>query len=95
MHATIASTSMHVPTVAIAYSDKTHGIIGKMLGQDKCIIDIKELNYESLISKINDACENREKIKKELEVKIPMVKERAMLNGKLVKELLDSLNNPK
>ena len=91
MHATIASTSMLVPTVGIAYSHKMHGIIGEMLGQEKYIVDIKELNYESLISTINDAWENREKIRKELEVKIPMVKEKAMLNGKLVKELLDSL----
>lgn len=92
MHATIASTSMLVPTVAIAYSHKMHGIIGEMLGQEKYIIDIKRLNYESLISKINDTWDNREKIKKELEMKIPMVKEKAMLNGKLVKELLDPLN---
>jgi colanic acid/amylovoran biosynthesis protein len=91
MHATIASTSMFVPTVGIAYSHKMYGIIGEMLGQEKYIIDIKELNYESLISKINDAWENREKIRKGLEVKIPMVKEKAMLNGELVKELLDSL----
>ena len=92
MHATIASTSMLVPTVGIAYSHKMHGIIGEMLGQEKYVLNIKELSYESLISKINDAWENREKIKKELEMKIPMVKEKAMLNGKLVKELLDSLN---
>ena len=95
MHATIASTSMLVPTVGIAYSHKMHGIIGEMLGQEKYVIDIKELDYESLISTINDAWENREKIRKELEVKIPQVKEKAMLNGKLVKELVDSLNNPK
>jgi polysaccharide pyruvyl transferase WcaK-like protein len=93
MHATIAATSMLVPTVGIAYSHKMHGIIGEMLGQKKYILDIKDLDYESLISTINDAWENRDKIRKELEVKIPMVKEKAMLNGKLVKELLDSLKS--
>lgn len=92
MHATIAATSMLVPTVGIAYSHKMHGIIGEMLGQKKYLLNIKELSYESLISTVNDAWENREKIRKELEVKIPMLKEKAMLNGKLVKELLDSLN---
>ena len=91
MHATIASTSMLVPTVGIAYSHKMHGIIGEMLGQERYVLDIKELDYESLMSKIYDAWENREVIKRELKVKIPMVKEKAMLNGKLVKELLDSL----
>lgn len=91
MHATIASTSMLVPTIGIAYSHKMYGVIGKMLGQERYVLDIKELDYDSLISTINDAWENKEKIKKELEMKIPIVKERAMLNGKLVKELLNSL----
>jgi polysaccharide pyruvyl transferase WcaK-like protein len=66
MHATIASTSMLVPTVGIAYSHKMYGIIGEMLGQKKYIIDIKELDYEGLMLKINDAWKNKDKIKKEL-----------------------------
>ena len=90
MHATIASTSMLVPTVAIAYSDKTHGIIGKMLGYEPYVLDAKDLSYDKLISKINDAWENREEIKKDLNVKIKTIKERALLNGKLVKEVVDS-----
>ena len=93
MHATIASTSMLVPTIGIAYSHKMHGIIGKMLGQEKYVLNIDELEYETLISKVNDAWENREMIKKELETKIPKIKNKAMLNGKYVKDLLDSLEN--
>lgn len=93
MHATIASTSMFVPTVGIAYSHKMHGIIGKMLGQEKYVVNIDELEYETLVSKINDAWENREMIKRELEIKIPEIKNKAMLNGKYVKDLLDSLEN--
>jgi polysaccharide pyruvyl transferase WcaK-like protein len=95
MHATIASTSMHVPTVAIAYSDKTHGIIGTMLGYEAYVLDIKDLSYDKLISKINDAWENRYKMKKDLEMKMPEIKEKAMLNGKLVKKLIDFLEFPK
>jgi colanic acid/amylovoran biosynthesis protein len=92
MHATIASTSMLVPTVGIAYSHKMHGIIGKMLGQEKYILDVQDLNYEGLKSKIYDAWQNREAIREELALKIPQLKEKALLNGKLVKELVaDSL----
>lgn len=91
MHAMIASTSMLVPTVAIAYSDKTHGIIGKMLGYEKYVLDIKDLSYDKLISVIDDVWVNREEIKKDLEVKIPEIKEKAMLNGKLIKEVMDTL----
>ena len=91
MHATIAATSMLVPTVGIAYSHKMHGIIGKMLGQEKYILDVKDLNYEGLKSKVYDAWQNREGIREELVLKIPQLKEKALLNGKLVKELADSL----
>jgi len=91
MHATIASTSMLIPTVAIAYSDKTHGIIGKMLGYEKYVLDVKDLSYDKLISKIDDAWEDRDVIKKDLEMKIPEIKEKAMLNGKLIKEVVDTL----
>jgi colanic acid/amylovoran biosynthesis protein len=90
MHATIASTSMLVPTIGIAYSHKIYGIVGEMLGQKEYILDVKELTYESLISRIDEVWKNREKIKKQLEIKVPQVKERAMLNGKLVKELLSA-----
>ena len=82
---------MLVPTVAIAYSDKTHGIIGEMLGYEAYVLDIRDLSYDRLISKINDAWENRDKIRKELDVKIPLVKENAMLNGKLVKDVLNDI----
>ena len=91
MHATIASTSMLVPTVATAYSDKMHGIIGKMLGYEAYVLDIRDLSYDRLISKMDDAWENREEIKKDLEMKIPEIKEKAMLNGKLIKEVVDTL----
>ena len=90
MHATIASTSMLVPTIGIAYSHKIYGIVGEMLGQKEYILDVKELTYESLVSKIDTVWKNRETIKKQLEIKVPQVKEKAMLNGKLVKELLNA-----
>jgi len=88
MHATIASASMLVPTIAIAYSHKTHGIIGKMLGQEKYAVDIKNLDYAALISKIDDVYNNRDKIRKDLESKMDYVKERALLNAKLVRDLV-------
>lgn len=88
MHATVASTSMFVPTIAIAYSHKTPGIMGKMLGQEKYVLDIKNLDYNTLISKIEDAWNNKEKIKNDLEYKMDDIKERALLNAKLVRDLV-------
>jgi len=92
MHATIASTSMLVPTIAIAYSSKTHGIIGKMLGQEELVIDIRKLKSDELLSelksKINYAYENRDSIRNNLREKIKMMRNLASLNGVLVKNLL-------
>lgn len=90
MHATIASTSMLVPTIGIAYSHKMYGIIGQMLGQDKYIININELNYDILSAKIKDIWTNRKKVKNELETKVPIIKQKALLSGEYVKGLLDT-----
>lgn len=96
MHSTIASTSMLVPTVGIAYSHKMYGIIGQMLGQEKYILNINELESDKLYSIINETWESRDEIIAELKIKIPEIKEKALLNGKYVKELIDSLkvDNP-
>jgi len=88
MHALTASTSMHVPTVSIAYSRKTPEIMGKMLGQERYVLDIKELDYDTLTSTINDAWNHREEIRKDLAPKIEAMKERALWNAKLVKDLV-------
>ena len=92
LHLGILAISMHVPTIFISYHHKTHGIIGRMLGQEKYIIDLKDLTHENLVSKLEDAWRNREEIRKELETKIPIIRKLSMLNGKLVKNLLETLN---
>jgi len=40
MHSTIASTSMSVPTIAIVYGHKSHGVLGDVMGQGKYIREI-------------------------------------------------------
>lgn len=85
MHSVIASTSMNVPTICIAYSNKAHGIIGNMLGYKKYVIDINEMDYDTLIYTINDVWNNRWIIKKELKKKITEIKKLALLNEKIIK----------
>lgn len=91
MHSTIASTSMLVPTVGIAYSHKMHGVIGQMVGLEPYIIDVNDLTSDIMMKKIESVWNSRENIHKELSIKIPVIKEKAFLNGKYVKELCDSL----
>lgn len=84
MHSTIASTSMLVPTIAIAYSHKTHGIIGELLKQEEYVIDIKEFHYEKIITTIYKLWDKKENVKEQLQKEIPLIKENSLLTAKLV-----------
>jgi polysaccharide pyruvyl transferase WcaK-like protein len=87
MHSNIASTSMHVPTIALAWSHKYYGIM-KMLGQEKYVCDVMTTNLNELISKTNDAWHNRNEIRKELASKTTELEKSALFGGILVKRLL-------
>jgi polysaccharide pyruvyl transferase WcaK-like protein len=72
MHAAIASASVGVPVVPLAYSVKTHGIFGSMLGQDDLIVDIRasasqEELADRLAVKIDDCWARRGDIGQQLE----------------------------
>jgi colanic acid/amylovoran biosynthesis protein len=88
-HSAISAAMTCTPFVAIEYeSHKTRGIIGKMLDCEEFVYDIRTLDFDTLITKINDVWINRKKIREELKFKIEGMEERALLNGKLVKELM-------
>jgi colanic acid/amylovoran biosynthesis protein len=88
MHPTIAATSQCVPTVAIGSHQKYRGIM-QGLGQGKWFCDHIS---DDLIAKIDDAWIHREEIVKELKSKQEIVREKALLNARLVKQLLDAAN---
>jgi colanic acid/amylovoran biosynthesis protein len=90
MHANIAALSSCVPAVAISYSIKTPGLM-KLCGVEDYYIEFEDLSEELLMCKIADAWENREKIRGHLKETIPLIKDRAMRNGELVKRICDSM----
>lgn len=94
MHSTIASTSMYVPTVIIAYSHKAHGIMGKALSLDQYVVDIRSIEYEALTARIDDVWKNKDTIRADLKNKIPVIKERAQYNAVLVKNLIQERGRP-
>jgi colanic acid/amylovoran biosynthesis protein len=85
MHANIAAISMNVPTVAVQYSHKFHGIMG-LLGQEKYICDT--FTIEEVKSKIDKAWSDKGIIRAELGEKIDIVKKHALDNARLVAALL-------
>lgn len=88
MHSNIAALSSHIPTIAISHSLKTQGIM-EMLGQEEWVCDIRMLNYEMLISKINNMLRRRNDIITTLKSRVKVAQELALLNAKLVKKLLE------
>jgi len=94
MHATIASTSLGIPTIAIAYGDKFYRIIGKTMGQEAYIVDIRTPSFDELLaelkSKLDSLWANRERVSQELKEKAKIAEEQALLYGKLIKELVES-----
>jgi polysaccharide pyruvyl transferase WcaK-like protein len=93
LHATIASTSLGIPTIAIAYGDKYYRIIGDTMGQEEYIVDITKSSYDEMSNeikfKINSLWRNRDKVKETLTEKTKIVKEIAISYPKLVKELIE------
>lgn len=87
-HSTIASTSMLVPTIAIAYSTKAFGIMEDVLDKEKCVCNVRTLNAKELLAKSEYLMENREKIIKEMSHRLDEIRRRSYLNGKLAREIV-------
>jgi len=89
MHSNIASTSMHVPTIALAWSHKYCGIM-RMLEQERYVCDLRTTTFNELVSKINDAWSNKDEIRKKLAIKTRQLEEQALHSARLVKRLIES-----
>lgn len=87
LHSIIFAAATNVPMVGLVYDPKVKGFLD-MIGQERYAIDIRDLNYNTLISKIDDAWNNKEKIKSDLESKMDEIKERALFNAELVRDLV-------
>lgn len=94
MHANIGAISMHVPTIAIGCSHKTSGIMN-MVGLSEYVCDFRTITFDELVSKVDKIWREREKIIKEMAPKIEHLEESVWLNGKIVRNLADSLRPAK
>jgi len=92
MHSTIASTSLFVPTVALAYGEKFEGIIGDLMGQKDRVVRVN-VNYkvlsERLKSKIIDTWEQKSFIKRDLQERLKSVQEIVYSSLFLMRETIE------
>lgn len=91
MHATIASTSLAVPTITVSYGEKYYRIIGDTMGQAEYIVDITNPDYDALLNemkmKIDSLWKNRDTVRAILRERASRTWEIAMSYGSLVREI--------
>jgi len=90
LHSVVNAMSMTVPSVVICSSTDQRSDIIRLLGQDNSICDGENLGNNALLAKINDIYSKRDKIKEELRIQTKSARNQALLNGRLLNELLDS-----
>ena len=85
MHSNIFATSMAIPTVAIAYEKKTNGIM-HTVGLDDYVLDINNIDSDSIIDRIDMALNDSKSINKSLTEKRASIKEEIVQRTKTATE---------
>lgn len=76
-HATIAAWSSLIPTIAIGYSAKAHGI-AEDLGQGQFVLDANTLDENALCEKFSQLNEQKDAVREMLEEKVRQCTEKAV-----------------
>ena len=89
-HSTIASLSMKVPTITIAYSTKAWGINRQLLGTDEFVLPIQQVSYDTLTKYFTKLQEKAQEVKSRLSDKLPTIRLEAMKGGERLAKILGS-----
>lgn len=90
MHSTIMASTMGVPVIGIGYSPKFKPFF-EMIGQEACLINIKDLTSKLLLDRIKLTLSYKEQIKKELIARIKFLQTQASMNTDFVSRLLSEV----
>ena len=91
-HAAIGALSMGTPTLVLSHplDRRIYNIVGKMVKQEKWIYNVENLNPDELFALASNLLQACGEIREVLPSIVDSVKEKALLNGKLLRALLDS-----
>jgi polysaccharide pyruvyl transferase WcaK-like protein len=78
MHPSVLALINFVPFVQVVYEHKQTGLL-ELLGLEELGININDLSYETLISKVEFVWENRKKIREQLALRIPALQNRTRM----------------
>lgn len=93
-HSNIFALSMCVPTLTVSYHHKMDGIMEAM-GMSEWVCSQERLNSSVLIAKVSKMWALKDDIKDKLNNRMPIIEEKALLNSKLIGQLLYPLDDEK
>ncbi|WP_214019516.1 polysaccharide pyruvyl transferase family protein [Methanoculleus sp.] len=91
-HSIVASLSLGIPTIAIAWHHKYPEIL-KLVGQENCMCNVENLSFTHLKEKIDKLWNDRNEIHMEITTRLPSVNDSILYGGEKVKELLNGQKN--
>lgn len=90
MHSLILSSTMGVPVIGIEYEFKTRDYL-KSIGQEKYLCKFETVTFEELRDMVDDVWENRDKIKREIEINMKRLEGKALKNVELAAILIKDI----
>ncbi len=88
IHSVINALSMCVPSIAISNSNDQRLNILALMGQSNSICHTESLNADILFTKVFNVWLRKDEIRQNLEIGSKEIREKSMLNGKLLNELI-------
>ncbi|MFB3885580.1 MAG: polysaccharide pyruvyl transferase family protein [Thermodesulfobacteriota bacterium] len=89
-HSAIAALSTGTPCLVVGWGFKYTEPM-ELVGQDEYVFNFVGITFEEVREKVEALWHEREKIKEELNARIPGIRESVLSGGKLVKDIIDSI----
>jgi colanic acid/amylovoran biosynthesis protein len=89
LHSIVGAVSMYVPSIAILFPSARNELLAGILDK-KHVCNIETMDFDSLVLKINGVFIEKEEIKRSIPGKMRTMREHALTNGRLLKNLLGS-----
>lgn len=83
LHSNIFALTEGVPVIAIGYQYKTRGVM-RMLGLERWVLDIEQVNRETLVRLLHDAWAERKRTRAYIQEVIPQVRDWASQAGTFI-----------
>jgi len=88
LHSGVFALSMNIPSLIIAYEQKTRGLM-EMFGLQDYVIDINTITAEQIVFSTKKLLNSRNEVTQIIKEKLQIIKGQALLNGEFIKELLN------